>query len=212
MILRTLFVVSLLVLLANCGKPNGAGQAGGGADGSAGGIVPPGELPPQAATINGTITQVQPTSILVAEQPGTQAGGRKIVFSITSETRMFAGDGEQLRPIAASDLAIGQRVEAWAIGAIAESYPEQATAGTIVVAAGEPHQGAAGSEQTSAAPDVLTLPNKRKYVAAADLSACHGFAVWHVQMTGVGRYGLQVMVCLQRCRKFFVPVVKVCDI
>jgi hypothetical protein len=60
-------------------------------------------------------------------------GGRKIVFTLTPDTTIVIRRGQDLNDITVTELAVGSRVEAWASGAIAESYPEQARAAALVV-------------------------------------------------------------------------------
>lgn len=51
-------------------------------------------------------------------------------FKISEDTTLETGDGDILTK---SDLKVGQKVEAWSIGEIAESYPEQAQAARLVL-------------------------------------------------------------------------------
>lgn len=128
MIIRVcLTIVVLLTLLVGCGgQTNGTGA--GGPTGS-----PVSVLPGEPATIVGTITRAQDNSVMVEEQPGQETSGRKIVFSLSPATKIVARRGQDFHDITAAELTVGSRVEAWANGAIAESYPEQARAATIVV-------------------------------------------------------------------------------
>jgi len=87
--------------------------------------------PSSPATIVGEITQID-GRILVEQQPGATIGD-KIVFSFNDATRIIARVGDDLEPKTVGDLAVGQRVEVWAAGAVAESFPAQATAKTIII-------------------------------------------------------------------------------
>jgi hypothetical protein len=104
----------------------------------------PGGKPMPSPNIQGTITQVSPQvppgdvqgTVLVEEQPGTASGGQKIVFRVR-------GNSDLLRRLAGSDqrinfneLRVGQVVQGWAAGPIAESYPSQADAQSILVISG----------------------------------------------------------------------------
>lgn len=89
--------------------------------------------PSSPSTIVGEITQLN-GGILVEQQPGATISD-KIVFSLNDATRIFTRIGDKLQPKTAGDLAIGQRVEVWAVdGIVAESFPGQATAETIIIA------------------------------------------------------------------------------
>lgn len=56
-------------------------------------------------------------------------GRRAIYFTVTNKTKIRIDGGKG----SFEDLAVGRLVEAWADGAIAESYPEQAAAKKIVI-------------------------------------------------------------------------------
>lgn len=72
-------------------------------------------------------------TVLAEEQPGVQEG-RKISYTVTSETAI-SGTGEDGSAVEGfDDLAVGQAVETWVAGDVcAESYPEQCGALAIVV-------------------------------------------------------------------------------
>jgi hypothetical protein len=75
-------------------------------------------------------------SILVETDPDGE-GGEKIVFTIRQETTLeqqYTGLGEDERePIDFDQLDDGRRVEVGFDGQVAESFPGQATAGSVVV-------------------------------------------------------------------------------
>lgn len=86
--------------------------------------------------ITGLIVAIEDSSVLIVagldEVPTNRAdweGNRAIYFTVTDETAIRTSDGKG----SFDDLAVGRKVEAWAAGAIAESYPEQATAKKIVI-------------------------------------------------------------------------------
>ncbi len=86
-------------------------------------------------TITGVVNSTRGDTILVVEgidRPGVPqeewAGSRAINFTITGDT-VIERDGEPVSP----DDFTGLKVEVWADGPIAESYPEQARAGRIVI-------------------------------------------------------------------------------
>lgn len=118
-LLAILFLITLLVACGNApSTPTDASD-----------VAQP-STPP---TIAGEITQIN-ERILVEQQPGATIGD-KIVFSLNDATRIFTRIGDRLQPKTAGDLAIGQRVEVWAVdGIVAESFPGQATAETIIIA------------------------------------------------------------------------------
>lgn len=59
----------------------------------------------------------------------------KAVVRIESDTRILRQVGDATQELAYSDLKVGQTVEAWFTGPVAESYPVQAKASQIVVLA-----------------------------------------------------------------------------
>jgi hypothetical protein len=71
--------------------------------------------------------------VLVEEVPGQEAGDNKIVFRVGQGTTIRHETAERQQPAGFSDLVEGTRVEAWAAGAIAESYPAQADGAAIVI-------------------------------------------------------------------------------
>lgn len=107
------------------------------------GNSPGGKLMP-SPNVQGTITQVNPQvppgdvqgSVLVEEQPGTASGGQKIVFRVRGTTDLLRRVGGADQRINFNELRVGQLVEGWAAGPIAESYPSQADAATILVISG----------------------------------------------------------------------------
>ncbi len=65
---------------------------------------------------------------------GAQAGYDAAQVAVTDDTEVLerAADGS-VSAAEAGDIAVGTVVEAWFEGAVAESYPVQATAGTVVI-------------------------------------------------------------------------------
>ena len=87
--------------------------------------------PPECGTGGG-----RSNAVLIEEVPGgLQTGGRKVVLTVTTETKLFRGRGAgpDLEPMSFADLRVGQIAEAWAAGAMAQSYPAQGTAATLIV-------------------------------------------------------------------------------
>jgi hypothetical protein len=96
---------------------------------------PPSGSPGIAGTITGFTPSGSFGSILVEEVPGQQAGS-KVVATVTSQTRIFTAKGKASRAASFADLHAGQRVEVWFSGPVELSYPEQATAASIVIRSG----------------------------------------------------------------------------
>jgi len=65
---------------------------------------------------------------------GAQAGYDAAQVAVTGDTEVLAraADGS-VSAAEAEDIAVGTVVEAWFEGPVAESYPVQATAGTVVI-------------------------------------------------------------------------------
>lgn len=120
------------------------------------------KLPAEPPAISGTITLVQPGDsirrssgggdsnspvscppscggsgspmrrVLIEEVPGGQ-GDEKSQVSVPRTTVLFRKTAAGVERVGFSDLRVGQRVDAWFTGPVAESYPTQATARAIVV-------------------------------------------------------------------------------
>lgn len=93
-----------------------------------------GPLPNDAPYITGTITAIgriaEGWSVRVEEQPQDISGSAKGVFRVGERTDVQLAAGGRVR---AEDLREGQRVRVWVSGPVAESYPVQAGARTIVI-------------------------------------------------------------------------------
>jgi hypothetical protein len=57
----------------------------------------------------------------------------KAAITISSQTRLFELAGQERRPVTFEALQVGQQVEAWFDGPVAESYPVQARASEVVI-------------------------------------------------------------------------------
>lgn len=89
-------------------------------------------------SIRGTITTLTVTmdraSALVEAEGEPLYSYDKATVGITSDTKLLRATGEgAYERITLADLAVGQQVDVWFEGPVAESYPVQATAGTLVV-------------------------------------------------------------------------------
>lgn len=126
--MKRLTTAALAVLLAAC-----AGAPGDPAvDGSANLNVPA-----DAASIIGDVKQVegggQPTRILVEQIPTRSAGEPIAWVDVTPRTRILARSGGRTARASAAELAVGARVWVWFDGPVRESFPVQATGGTILI-------------------------------------------------------------------------------
>lgn len=97
------------------------------------------EIRSTQADISGLIFNTSENRILVvadidnidiSEEEWFDSGKRAIWFSIDKKTKIEYADGKRAT---ASDLKLGQTVQAWADGWTMKSYPEQATAQKIVI-------------------------------------------------------------------------------
>lgn len=100
--------------------------------------TPPSESP----SIRGEVTSAEldadaegdAGSILVEGEIEEDTSFDKASVRITQDTQVFAEDGTLA---AAGDISVGQRVEVWFTGPVAESYPVQATASDVRILGGE---------------------------------------------------------------------------
>jgi hypothetical protein len=72
-------------------------------------------------------------TVLVEEDPTASEGDNKISFTVDTDTILLSETSGSNVSLSFADLAEGMTVTAWADGAVAESYPAQATAAAIVV-------------------------------------------------------------------------------
>jgi hypothetical protein len=118
---RTLILAAAMTGMAGCSAP---------ATDSPGDPITANTAPPVTkASITGTVTAVEGTRILVEERPEERGGSLKASVRI-EEARILRRSGG---PATARDIVVGQLVSVWFTGPVAESYPVQAKAGTIVI-------------------------------------------------------------------------------
>ena len=96
-----------------------------------------------SGSIVGTITDITGAVVLVEEDPSDRGdptgppesspGSAKGFFTVTDETVILDERGGEPVEAVLGDLMLGQRVEATYTGAVAESYPTQGNAGSIVI-------------------------------------------------------------------------------
>ena len=106
-------------------------------DSTSSGGLPASGLPAGEPAFTGTITSVGASSIRVEENPADDWGSSKADLRLTGSTRVLNRDGS---PASAAQLAVGQTVQVWITGPVAASYPVQATADVVVIAAPVPSQ------------------------------------------------------------------------
>ncbi len=83
--------------------------------------------------VRGSITSISGAVVLVEEDPADESGSPKGAFTVTGETDILQRQGGEQVPASFDDLRVGQLVEAEYAGPVAESYPSQGTAGSIVI-------------------------------------------------------------------------------
>ncbi len=86
-----------------------------------------------ANEVQGFITDISGTVVLVEENPADEWGSAKGAFTVTQETEILRQQGDELLPATSGDLRIGQRVAVTYVGPVAESYPSQGTASSIII-------------------------------------------------------------------------------
>ena len=72
-------------------------------------------------------------SFLVRGTPLGQSGVDYASVRVTTDTRIYVESGGSLAPAGFAALSDGQTVKVALVGPVAESYPVQGTAGTIVI-------------------------------------------------------------------------------
>ncbi len=98
----------------------------------------------QEEGVQGVITSISGSVVLVEEDPSAEESGDKGYFTVTDETEITKQeDGKQVEATF-EDLELGQLVEATYEGAVAQSYPTQGSAESIAILEGS------GNTETSA--------------------------------------------------------------
>lgn len=94
-------------------------------------------VPSESASIIGDIKQVEQsegrTRILVEQVPTRSAGEPIAWITITGRTRVLARADGHTTDASARELVVGTRVQVWFTGPVMESFPVQATAGTVLI-------------------------------------------------------------------------------
>ena len=83
--------------------------------------------------IQGYVTSISGSVVLVEEDPGDESGSAKGAFTVTEDTEILRQQGGEQVPAALGDLQAGQTVLATYAGPVGESYPTQGEAGSIVI-------------------------------------------------------------------------------
>jgi len=83
--------------------------------------------------VQGSITDISGTVVLVEEDPADEWSSAKGAFTVTEETEILRRQGDELLPATFEELWVGQQVIATYVGPVAESYPSQGTAGSIII-------------------------------------------------------------------------------
>lgn len=104
--------------------------------------------------IAGFVTELSGTAALIEENPIEESGSDKANVAITADTLIFVQRGQDRVPAAPEDLAVGQIVEATFAGPVAESYPLQATVGSITIIE-DPNEPAGPPPPSGGGADVL---------------------------------------------------------
>ena len=87
-------------------------------------------IPDTTPSIVGQITAIALPIIVVEENAAEPQGSAKASVRMVVSTRVLRLDKNVA---SAADLRVRQRVRVWFVGPALESYPAQATAGTIVI-------------------------------------------------------------------------------
>ena len=96
-------------------------------------------LPDADPSIRGTITTLSPgaegeVTILVEADGVPLFDYDKASVRVTAETTVLtSSDGAPYLAAAPEDLSVGQEVDVWFTGPVAESYPVQTAAGTVLI-------------------------------------------------------------------------------
>jgi hypothetical protein len=83
--------------------------------------------------VQGFITNISGAVVLVEVDPTDESGSAKGDFTVTDETEILKQQGDEQVPATFDNIQVGQLVAATYIGPVAESYPTQGTAGSIVI-------------------------------------------------------------------------------
>ena len=101
----------------------------------------------------GTVTAISGSALLVEQDPSEEGSGDKGYSTVTDETVTTEQQEGERVPAAFEDLEVGQLVEAAYAGPVAESYPTQGNAASIVIL----REDGGGEEETATLSFELTV-------------------------------------------------------
>ena len=133
--MKGLIAIIAVVAVAGAGIALWLALAGG--EGDARGVPAP--APPVQFNIQGTVLSVTTDpatglgSLLVKGKPIGQSGVDYASLRVTKDTVIVRQSGDVTVTVSLAVLAVGQTVKVALVGPVAESYPVQGTAGTIVI-------------------------------------------------------------------------------
>lgn len=117
--MNRMWILLAAALAAGCGMPSGA------------------TLPSEAPSFEGTIQQSSAIQggrrILVEASPPVAGKEPAAHVTVLSGAAVLAGSGGRIARASADELVVGARVRVWFTGPVAESFPVQATAGTVLI-------------------------------------------------------------------------------
>lgn len=117
--MNRMWILLAAALAAGCGMPSGA------------------TLPSEPPSIEGTVQQssaIQGGRRIFVEASPPIAGREPVAYiTVLAGADVLAGSGETIARASADELVVGTRVRVWFTGPVAESFPVQATAGTVLI-------------------------------------------------------------------------------
>jgi hypothetical protein len=119
MLMNRIRILLAVALAAGCGMSSGT------------------TLPSEAPSIEGTIQQSSATQAgrrILVEATAPVAGRESAAYiTVLPGAVVLAGSAETVVRASADELVVGARVRVWFTGPVAESFPVQATAGTVLI-------------------------------------------------------------------------------
>lgn len=122
----------LIAALAACFAAGACSSAPGEPDAPGSASV---SVPADAASIIGDVKEVEDgRARILVEQIPTRSAGEPIAWvDVTPQTRILVRENGTTARGTAASLAVGTRVQVWFTGPVRESFPVQATGGTILI-------------------------------------------------------------------------------
>jgi hypothetical protein len=126
---RAIAVLALVASLAAAGCSGAPGEP------DRPGLSP--SVPEESPSIIGDVKQVEQGAggprILVEQVPTRSAGEPIAWITLTARTHVLVRADGQTTTASAGEVAVGTRVQVWFTGPVAESFPVQAMAGTVLI-------------------------------------------------------------------------------